>query len=249
VRRALAISVILLATIVLAACGKDAPGKGVAKATTSANDKTATTATTPRNDAEAIVPRSARDGCKAIPAPMPSAQPTVERSTVRLSRKRRYVATLKTNCGTIRIALDVKRAPKTTSSFAGLVRRHYYDGLTFHRISKPAGKDFVIQGGSPDLTGNGGPGYSVLEPPPTSTQYRRGAVAMAKTENEPPGTSGSQFFIVTAKDSKLPPEYAIVGRVVGSTKAVRRIARLETDPVSEMPLDPVVIKSARIRRE
>ena len=128
------------------------------------------------------------------------------------------------------------------------MREHYFDGLTFHRIAKPAGKDFVIQGGDPLLTGNGGPGYSVVEPPSTGTQYLRGAVAMAKTDNEPPGTSGSQFFIVTAKDSKLPPEYALLGRVIGSTKAVRRIARLTTDPISEMPLDPVVIKRARLSR-
>lgn len=239
-RRALVISVILLATIVLAACGKDSPGKGDASATGAG---TTATATTP-----AVAPRSAHDGCKAVPPPVPSTHPTVARSKVKLSRKRRYVATLKTNCGTIRIALDVRHAPKTTSSFAGLVRRHYYDGLNFHRISKPAGKDFVIQGGDPELTGNGGPGYSVVEPPPTSTQYLRGAVAMAKTENEPPGSSGSQFFIVTAKDSKLPPEYALLGHVTGSTKAVRRIARLATDPVSEMPLDPVVIETVRIHR-
>jgi peptidyl-prolyl cis-trans isomerase B (cyclophilin B) len=249
VRRALAISVILLAMIALAACGKDPVSKAGGSSTTGAGAATATVPTATTDAASAIVPRSARDGCKAVPAPLPSEDPTVARPTKRLSRKRRYVATLRTNCGTIRIALDVRHAPKTTSSFAGLAGEHYYDGLTFHRIAKPLGRDFVVQGGDPLLTGNGGPGYSVVEPPPTGTQYRRGAVAMAKTESEPPGTSGSQFFIVTAKDSKLPPEYAIVGRVVGSTKAVRRIARLTTDPVSEMPLDPVVIKSIRVRRE
>jgi cyclophilin family peptidyl-prolyl cis-trans isomerase len=248
VRRALAISVILLAMIALAACGKDAVTKGDAASSTTIGG--AATATAPSTTATPeIPPRSARDGCKAVAAPVPAANPTVARPTEKLDRKRRYVATLRTNCGTIRIALDVRHAPKTTSSFAGLVSERYYDGLTFHRISKPLGKDFVVQGGDPLLTGNGGPGYSVVEPPPTGTEYLRGAVAMAKTENEPPGTSGSQFFIVTGKDSKLPPEYALLGRVVGSTKAVRRIARLTTDPVSEMPLDPVVIKSIRVRRE
>ncbi len=237
---------ILLATIALAACGKDGVSKDDATAATTGGGAGATspaTGTTPE-----IPPRSARDGCKAVAAPVPSASPTVARPTQKLNRKRRYVAILRTNCGTIRIALDVRRAPKTTSSFAGLVRDRYFDGLTFHRIAKPAGKDFVIQGGDPLLTGNGGPGYSVVEPPSAGTRYLRGAVAMAKTDNEPPGTSGSQFFIVTAKDSRLPPEYALLGRVVGSTTAVRRIARLSTDPVSEMPLDPVVIKSVRIRR-
>jgi len=247
VRRALAISVILLATIALVACGKDGVGKGDAASSTP-DDGAATTTPSGTTATPEIPPRSARDGCKAVPAPVPSANPTVARPTEKLSRTRRHVAILETNCGTIRVMLDVRRAPKTTSSFAGLVRDHFFDGLTFHRIAKPAGEDFVIQGGDPLLTGNGGPGYSVVEPPPTGTEYLRGAVVMAKTENEPPGTSGSQFFIVTAKDSRLPPEYALLGRVVGSTKAVRRIARLTTDPVSEMPLDPVVIERVRLSR-
>lgn len=238
-RRAIATSVILLALAFAAGCGKDASKHGSTAAAASA--ATATTASSE------IVPRSAHDGCKAVAAPSPSTHPSVPRSHRRLDPKRRYVAVVRTNCGTIRIALDVRRAPKTTASFAGLARRRYYDDLTFHRVSRPAGHDFVIQGGDPELTGNGGPGYTVVEPPPTSTRYLRGAVAMAKAESQPPGSSGSQFFIVTARDSKLPPEYALLGHVVGSTAAVRRIARLATDPVSEMPLDPVVIESIRLQ--
>jgi cyclophilin family peptidyl-prolyl cis-trans isomerase len=158
------------------------------------------------------------------------------------------VAVLSTNCGTIRILLAVRRSPKTTSSFAGLVRNGFYDGLTFHRIAKPGGNDYVIQGGDPRGDGNGGPGYSVVEKPSKRTRYVRGVVAMAKTATDPPGTSGSQFFIVTARDTRLPPEYALLGRVVGGDRVVSRIARLQTDPVSEMPIDPVVIASARIER-
>ena len=71
---------------------------------------------------------------------------------------------------------------------------------------------------------------------------------MAKTATDAPGTSGSQFFIVTADEAPLPPEYAILGRVIGDDTVVRRIARLATDPVSEMPVDPVVIERARIER-
>jgi cyclophilin family peptidyl-prolyl cis-trans isomerase len=237
VRRATVLIVILLATLVLAACGKDAASTAETTATTAAVTATTT-----------IPPRSARDGCRAVPPPVPSMSPDRRRSRRKLNPKRSYVAVLRTNCGTIRIRLAVRRAPKTTSSFAGLVRNHFYDGLTFHRIAKPGGNDYVIQGGDPLGTGNGGPGYSVVERPPKKTRYVRGVVAMAKTTAEARGTSGSQFFIVTAVNAPLPADYAVLGRVVGDTSAVRRIARLAIDPETEMPIDPVVIQSIRIRR-
>ena len=154
---------------------------------------------------------------------------------------------MRTNCGTIEIRLDVRRAPKTTASFAGLARNKFYDGLTFHRIAKPGGNDYVIQGGDPLGTGNGGPGYAVVEAPPANLKYRRYVVAMAKTETEQPGTSGSQFFIVTAAEAPLDPDYALVGKVVGGQSVVRRIAAVPTDPATEMPIDPVVISSVRVR--
>jgi peptidyl-prolyl cis-trans isomerase B (cyclophilin B) len=163
-----------------------------------------------------------------------------------LSRKRDYIATIRTNCGTIRILLDVRRAPKTTASFAGLVRSKFFDGLSFHRVAKPGGNDFVIQGGDPQGNGEGGPGYTVVEAPPRGTRYRRYDVAMAKAQTERPGTSGSQFFIVTGRDPGLEPVYAILGRVVGDKSAVRRIAAVPTDPQFEVPLDPVVMSSVRI---
>lgn len=236
-RRATVLIVILLAALVLAACGKDGPA--VADTTTATGPATATTT---------IPPRSARDGCRAVAPPVPSKDGDRRRSRRKLNRKRSYVAVLRTNCGTIRIRLAVRRAPKTTSSFAGLVRNRFYDGLTFHRIARPAGNDYVIQGGDPLGNGNGGPGYSVVEAPPKKTRYVRGVVAMAKTPDDARGTSGSQFFIVTARDARLPPDYALLGRVVGDRSAVRRIARLAVDPETEMPIDPVVIASIRIRR-
>jgi cyclophilin family peptidyl-prolyl cis-trans isomerase len=243
VRRATVLIVILLAVLLVLACGKNAPLNRDATATT------ASVATTPTSTTPAIAPRSARDGCKAVAAPIPSQHPPVRRrSGKRLSARRTYVAVLETNCGTIRILLAVRRAPKTTSSFAGLVRNGFYDGLTFHRIAKPGGNDYVIQGGDPQGDGNGGPGYSVVEKPSRRTRYVRGVVAMAKTATDAPGTSGSQFFIVTAKEAPLPPEYAVLGRVVGGQTVVRRIARLATDPVSEMPTDPVVMQRVRIER-
>ncbi|MEA2138326.1 MAG: hypothetical protein QOG56_1476 [Solirubrobacteraceae bacterium] len=243
-KRATVLIVILLAVLLVVACGKDAPiGDGQTASTATAVAPSTATTTTP-----AIPPRSAHDGCKAVAAPGPSPNPTRRRSRKRLSVKHVYIAVLQTNCGTIRILLSVRRAPKTTSSFAGLVRNGFYDGLTFHRIAKPGGNDYVIQGGDPRGDGNGGPGYSVVEKPSKRTRYVRGVVAMAKTATDPPGTSGSQFFIVTAKEAPLPPQYAILGRVIGSDKVVRRIARLATDPVSEMPVDPVVMEHVRIVR-
>ncbi len=244
VRRAAVLVLILPAVTLVAACGKDAPlgrDKPASTATTAAKTPTSTTPKLP--------PRSARDGCKAVAAPKPSANPMRRRPRKRLSARRTHIAVLDTNCGTIRILLAVRRAPKTTSSFAGLVRNGFYDGLTFHRIAKPGGNDYVIQGGDPLGDGNGGPGFSVVERPGKRTRYIRGVVAMAKTATDAPGTSGSQFFIVTAEQAPLPPEYAILGRVVGGDTVVRRIARLATDPVSEMPVDPVVIERARIERQ
>ena len=153
---------------------------------------------------------------------------------------------MRTNCGTIRIRLAVKRSPKTVASFAGLVRQRFFDGLTFHRVARPGDSDYVIQGGDPLLDGNGGPGYTVVEPPPRHTRYVRYVVAMAKTQAERPGTSGSQFFIVTGRDIPLEPEFAVLGLVTAGKKVVRRIARLQTDPATEQPVDPVVIRSIRI---
>jgi peptidyl-prolyl cis-trans isomerase B (cyclophilin B) len=264
VRRATVLIVILLAVFVLAACGKGAPrAGGTATMTAPAAGGTATTtapvaggtatatapaATTATPTTASVAPRSAHDGCEAVAMPEPKTNADQRLSKRKLSRKGTYVAVLDTNCGTIRVQLAVLRSPKTTSSFAGLVREKFYDGLTFHRIAKPGGNDYVIQGGDPLLTGNGGPGYSVVEKPAKKTRYVKGVVAMAKTADEPPGTSGSQFFIVTADLAPLPPDYAVLGRVVGGDKVVRRIARLATDPTTEMPIDPVVIKSIRIER-
>ncbi len=234
---------ILLAAPALGACGKDdALTREATQTAPAAGAGVTSTATTP-----AVAARSTRDGCRAVPAPTPAANPNRRRSKQRLNRSRRHTAVVKTNCGTIEIRLDVRRAPKTTASFAGLARNRFFDGLTFHRIAKPGGNDYVIQGGDPLGTGNGGPGYAVVEAPPKRLKYSRYVVAMAKTQTEQPGTSGSQFFIVTAAEAPLEPEYALLGTVVGGKSIVRRIAAVPTDPATEMPIDPVVISSVRIR--
>jgi peptidyl-prolyl cis-trans isomerase B (cyclophilin B) len=153
-----------------------------------------------------------------------------------LSSERTYTAKVETNCGTFEIRLDAKQTPRTGGSFVTLVREGFYDGLTFHRIVK----GFVIQGGDPLGNGMGGPGYSIRERPPQDIVYSEGVVAMAKTGAEPAGTSGSQFFVVTA-DTPLPPDYALLGRV---TKGLDVVHRIESVPAGAdgFPTKPVVIK-------
>jgi peptidyl-prolyl cis-trans isomerase B (cyclophilin B) len=211
-------TVLLCAVLLLAACG--------------GSDKPASTVSTP----------AARAGCQKVAAPAPKGEQHLRRPTATLAAGRRYDVDLQTNCGTITIRLATGRAPRTAASFANLVKRGFYDGLTFHRIVH----DFVIQGGDPLGTGLGGPGYSVVEKPPGDLAYTTGVVAMAKTEADPSGASGSQFFIVTAPDAGLPPDYAVVGGVVRGMDVAQRIGRLAVDAQGR-PTAPVVIEKATLR--
>ncbi len=136
-------------------------------------------------------------------------------------------ATVATSCGEFVIELDTKDSPKTANSFAFLAEEGVYDDTWFHRIVTGA----FIQGGDPLGNGTGGVGYSVEEAPPGDTAYLQGTVAMAKTATEPPGTSGSQFFVVAQADAGLPPDYAIAGEVVEGIEVVQAIAALG-DPAS-----------------
>jgi peptidyl-prolyl cis-trans isomerase B (cyclophilin B) len=169
------------------------------------------------------------------------------KATGRLDPAHSYTVTLATNCGTIAIRLAVAQAPKTTSSFAHLVQTGYYNDLTFHRVVP----NFVIQGGDPRGNGTGGPSWQIVERPPANLRYTKGVVAMAKGSTEPPGTSGSQFFIVTGSSVDLPPAYALIGHVSGGEKAVEAIAHVPTEAAAEgapasKPLVPIVIEKARL---
>jgi peptidyl-prolyl cis-trans isomerase B (cyclophilin B) len=180
-------------------------------------------------------------GCRQVEAPKPKhVSYGAPKQTVTKGEK--LTAVVKTSCGTFEIALDAKRAPKTVNSFVFLSEEGFYDGLTFHRVAP----EFVIQGGDPLATGTGGPGYSVDEKPPANLAYTKGVVAMAKSTAEPPGRSGSQFFVVLSADAGLPPEYALVGEVDRGFDVVERIGKLGTP--AEKPKQTVLIERISIRK-
>jgi peptidyl-prolyl cis-trans isomerase B (cyclophilin B) len=190
-------------------------------------------------------PAASASGCEPVEAPEPKGEGDLPKPKERLKRGRTYVATVSTNCGDFQITLDARRAPRTGGSFKALADQGFYDGTTFHRIA--AG--FVIQGGDPAGNGTGGPGYSIVEPPPADIVYSNGVVAMAKTAAEAPGTSGSQFFVVTAEDAQLPADYALLGKVTSGMDVVEKIAAVETDPANEMPVEPVVMSSVTVEEQ
>ncbi|HEY8808881.1 MAG TPA: peptidylprolyl isomerase [Solirubrobacterales bacterium] len=180
--------------------------------------------------------------CKQVEAPKPKKVSfTAPKQTVTKSEK--LTAIVQTSCGTFDIALDSSRAPKTVNSFVFLSEEGLYDGLTFQRVAP----EFVIQGGDPLGTGTGGPGYSVDEKPPANLAYTKGVVAMAKSAAEPPGRSGSQFFVVLSADAGLPPEYALVGKVDKGFDVVEQIGKLG-NPETEKPKQTVLIEKIAIEK-
>jgi peptidyl-prolyl cis-trans isomerase B (cyclophilin B) len=152
------------------------------------------------------------------------------------------VAVVKTSEGTFSINLDVKESPHTVASFEQLARKGFFNGTIFHRIVP----GFVIQGGDPTGTGGGGPGYSTVDVPPADTTYLHGTVAMAKTETDPPGTAGSQFFVVTGPNAGLGPIYAVLGHVVSGLAVVDRIGTFG-DAQTEKPTKRIVVRSITIK--
>jgi len=125
-----------------------------------------------------------------------------------------YRVTITTDRGAIVMDLDPRLAPTTVNNFVGLARQGYYDGLTFHRVVP----DFVIQGGCPEGSGRGGPGYKFADEP-VKGEYVLGAVAMA---NAGPDTNGSQFFVcIDDCTRKLSKDYNLFGQVVEGIDVAR----------------------------
>jgi peptidyl-prolyl cis-trans isomerase B (cyclophilin B) len=180
-------------------------------------------------------------GCKEVEAPAPrNVSLKAPKQTVKKGEK--LTAVVETSCGTFDISLDTSRAPKTVNSFVYLSEEGFYDGLAFPRIAP----GFVIQGGSPLGTTVGGPGYSVTEKPPSNLAYTKGTVAMAKSSADPPGRSGSQFFVITATDAGLPPEYALLGKVDEGYDVVEKIEAQGSK--TEKPKQTVLMETITIEK-
>lgn len=145
--------------------------------------------------------------------------------------------------GTIKAELYPKIAPNTVNNFIYLANSNFYNGLTFHRISK----GFVIQGGDPEGTGVGGPGYSIkgefsrngFE---NTLSHDEGVLSMARSKN--PDSAGSQFFIVTGKAKNLDGDYAAFGKVIEGMDIVKKIENVEKK--GETPKTPVIIESISV---
>lgn len=178
--------------------------------------------------------------CARVDAPEPRDPGSNDAPTAPLEDGKTYTLTFDTSCGSFTVTLDAELAPNTAPSLVALARAGYFDDTIFHRVVP----GFVIQGGDPTQTGSGGPGYSTVDVPPSDAAYTKGTVAMAKSGVEAPGTSGSQFFVVTGDDAGLPPEYAIVGKVTGGIDAVERIGALGV--ADGPPSRPVVVSSVSV---
>ncbi|HEY8466307.1 MAG TPA: peptidylprolyl isomerase [Solirubrobacterales bacterium] len=148
-------------------------------------------------------------------------------------------AILHTNRGPVTLELFADDAPKTVANFQKLAGEGFYDGLIFHRVIP----DFMIQGGCPEGTGMGGPGYT-FEDEINDHKVVRGALAMA---NAGPNTNGSQFFIVTTEAAPwLDGKHTVFGRVIDGMEAVDAIEATPTD-ARDKPLEPQVIERVELR--
>jgi cyclophilin family peptidyl-prolyl cis-trans isomerase len=147
-------------------------------------------------------------------------------------------ATLQTNAGPTTVRFFDEDAPKTVENFRKLAGDGFYDGLTFHRVSK----DFMVQGGCPEGTGTGGPGYT-FEDEINDHKIVRGALAMA---NAGPNTNGSQFFIVTTGAAPwLDGKHTVFGEVTDGMDAVDAIEGTDIDP-GDRPTEPQVIERVEL---
>jgi cyclophilin family peptidyl-prolyl cis-trans isomerase len=222
--------------VVLAAAGCGGSGSSSDAGTTATTASTAppadsgTTATT--------------TGCRSVTPQQPH-KPSYSKPGKVLRKGQRARIVLTTNCGAITIVLDQKRGGPIPNSIAFLVTKHFYDGLTFHRVVP----DFVLQGGDPNGDGSGGPGYSVHGPVPAGYRYKLGDVAMAKTQVDPPGTAGSQFFVISgAQGAALPTDYGLLGHAADAASK-RTITRIGALAVADgPPSQPVVIERAVLHK-
>jgi cyclophilin family peptidyl-prolyl cis-trans isomerase len=199
------------------------------------------TSTTAKSNKDAVAPTCPKtDGTSAKTQAFKSAPKMC------IDTAKTYTATMKTSKGTIAIALDPKKAPKTVNNFVFLARYHFYDGLTFHRVVP----GFVIQGGDPEGTGSGGPGYQFDDELPKPEDYKEGSLAMA---NSGPNTNGSQFFILESDQAGKQlvqavgneAKYSLFGTVTQGMDVVKAIIALgsgDGPPREKVTIDSVTIE-------
>ena len=140
--------------------------------------------------------------------------------------------------GDVKIELHDEAMPITAGNFRKLVEKGFYNGTGFHRVIP----DFMIQGGDPQGTGFGGPGYTIKDELPPSNRNSRGTIAMA---NAGPNTGGSQFFINVVDNLRLDRKHPVFGRVVDGMDVVDKISRTPTDD-QDRPRTKVVIQRASL---
>jgi cyclophilin family peptidyl-prolyl cis-trans isomerase len=151
---------------------------------------------------------------------------------------KRYTAEMVTSKGTMIFTLDPLAAPRTVNNFVFLALHHYYDGIKFHRVIP----GFVIQGGDPEGTGAGGPGYKFEDELPQPGRYQLGSLAMA---NAGPDTNGSQFFVISGPDGvRLPPHYSLFGQLAAGRDVLALIDAVGAS--SGKPKEQVTIESVTI---
>lgn len=181
-----------------------------------------------------------------MPTPAPAADGSAPRQTkfsepfeMVVDPDKQYQATISTSMGDMVAFLSPGKAPQTVNNFVNLARHHYYDGLIFHRVIS----GFMIQGGCPEGSGRGGPGYRFGDELPAPRTYEIGSLAMA---NAGPDTNGSQFFIVSGPSGVgLPPHYSLFGKLISGLDVLDAIEKVETGR-QDRPHTDVVINSVTI---
>jgi cyclophilin family peptidyl-prolyl cis-trans isomerase len=220
-----------------------------AAATTAAGASTTTVAQF--NDARAGAPTApAQVACGGKIPPKVNHPTFAKPPTTKVDPHKTYLATFQTSCGRFVVRLDPRKAPVTTANFVFLAGRHFYDSTWFHRIVPGGAAGIaVIQGGDPQGTGRGGPGYAIKDELPSSpAAYKKYSLAMA---NSGPNSGGSQFFISFADNSKgLQPNYSVFGQVVEGQAVVDKIAQVPVGgqsgdtPTQAVWIDKLTVKAS-----
>jgi len=218
-------------------------------ASTAAATSTTPSTTTPPNDARADAPTAPATVACGGKVPGRVKHPTFKSAPKnKVDAGKTYLATFQTSCGGFTVRLDPKKAPITTANFVFLAGRKFYDSTWFHRIV-PGGQAgiAVVQGGDPQGSGRGGPGYTIKDELPDSpAAYKKYSVAMA---NGGPNSGGSQFFISTADNSKgLQADYSVFGQVVDGQAVVDKIAAVPVGGQSgDTPAEAVWIEKLTVK--